>query len=382
MVEVEEKGVAPERRVQVICLLVLTVIATGAALQAMGDVMIPFALATFLAIALAPVVDGLEARTRLSRPLSVGLTMLLGALLLAVLGGVVASSVADFNEQFGGEAQAAPESPPAKPEGAEAPGPAGMGGSPSTDDAVEEDSALKDALQPLVKLLPSEAMQEMAAGLTGKLEALLPGLVGLLGTVLSQGITVLIFLLFLLLEQRRAPRTIAAGGMSSEVRERVKQYISVKVLTSAVTGIGVGLVLWAVGAPMPMLFGLLTFVLNFIPTIGSVVAVALPLPLLLAADASTVTIVLAILLPGAIQFVVGQIWENKLLGDAFDLRASIVLLGLVFWGKIWGIVGMILATPITAVLKTLMEGQELTRPVARLMGQAAIAEDADPESPA
>ncbi|MEC8494142.1 MAG: AI-2E family transporter [Planctomycetota bacterium] len=345
-----QDSASPQRRVQVICLLVIAVIATGAALQAMADVMIPFALAMFLAIALSPVVDGLAERTRLSRPLSVALTMLLGVLLLAVVGGVVASSIADYNQRFG-----APGVDGAVQE-------AGVATSNVRDG---EGAAGQGALAGLVTRLP-EKLQGAVGDLTGKLESLLPGLVALLGTVLSQGVTVVIFLLFLLLEQRNE----RDSGVGGEVRERVKQYISVKVLTSAVTGIAVGLALWAVGAPMPMLFGLVTFLLNFIPTIGSVIAVALPLPLLLATDATTLTIVLALALPGAIQFAVGQIWENKLLGDAFDLRASVVLLALVFWGKIWGIVGMILATPIAAVLKTLMEGQELTRPLARLMGQA------------
>ena len=159
--------------------------------------------------------------------------------------------------------------------------------------------------------------------------------------------------------------------MQSTVRDGVQQYISVKMVTSAVTGIAVGSILMALKVPAAVLFGVLTFMLNFIPTIGSVVAVALPVPVLLAGDASLVTLGLVVALPGAVQFAVGQIWENKLLGDRFDLRASVVLLGLVFWGHIWGIVGMILATPITAVLKTLMRGSELTRPVAALMGQSS-----------
>ena len=356
----DSASTAPERRVQAICLLVIAVIATGAALEAMSDVMIPFALAMFLAIALAPVVDGLAQRTRLSRPLSVALTMLLGALLLAVVGGVVASSIADYNQQFGGSS---------------GPAEAVEGGLVVPDTTVEPGPESAGALAELVAQLP-EQVQGAVGDLTGKLESLLPGLVALLGTVLSQGVTVGIFLLFLLLEQRKE----RSGGVGGQVRQRVKQYISVKVLTSAVTGVAVGLALWAVGAPMPMLFGLLSFLLNFIPTIGSVIAVALPFPLLLATGASTLTVVLALFLPGAIQFVVGQIWENKLLGDKFDLRASVVLLALVFWGKIWGIVGMILATPIAAVLKTLMEGQDLTRPLARLMGQSDAAGEERPDA--
>ena len=211
----------------------------------------------------------------------------------------------------------------------------------------------------------------------------MPQLASVLGTLLSQGVTVLIFMMFLLLEQGRpgrsgaSPATAAGDGavdeesMQSTVRDGVQQYISVKMVTSAVTGIAVGGILMALKVPAAVLFGVLTFMLNFIPTIGSVVAVALPVPVLLAGDASLVTLGLAVALPGTVQFAVGQIWENKLLGDRFDLRASVVLLGLVFWGHIWGIVGMILATPITAVLKTLMRGSELTGPLAALMGQSS-----------
>ena len=126
----------------------------------------------------------------------------------------------------------------------------------------------------------------------------------------------------------------------------------------------------ALNVPAAVLFGVLTFMLNFIPTIGSVVAVALPVPVL-AGHASLVTLG-PLWPPGAVQFAVGQIWENKLLGDRFDLRASVVLLG---WcsGHIWGIVGMILATPITAVLKTLMLGSELTGPWRRSWGSPLAA---------
>ncbi|MEL6713658.1 MAG: AI-2E family transporter [Planctomycetota bacterium] len=327
-----------ERRVQTVCLVVLTVIAVGTALYALQDVMVPFALASFLSIALAPVVDGLSARTRLSRPVSVGLTMLLGALLLAILGGVVASSIAEFEASAFASQKGAnfAERVQSWLRGHEGP--------------------IADGVQAVVK----------------RVREAVPALVGTLGGILGQGATVLVILMFLLVEQGRSEPQRDPGApepIGVTVREKVKRYISVKVLTSVVTGVAVGLSLWAIGAPTPVLLGLLTFLLNFIPTIGSVIALALPFPLLLAAEADIVTIALALALPGAIQFVVGQIWENKLLGDAFDLRASVVLLALVFWGKVWGIIGMLLATPITAVLKTLMEGWDLTAPLARTMGQ-------------
>jgi AI-2 transport protein TqsA len=331
-----------ERRVQTICLAVLATIATGAALQALSDVMIPFSLAIFFSIALAPVVDFLSAKTRLSRAVSVGLTMLLGALMLVILAGVVAESLDSVD------------------------GVKKVLVSKGLIDAETGDFTLGERVPGWL------GGANAAAKITEGLGGLVPKVVGVLGSLLSQGITVLIFVMFLLIEQgRRTGGTHGDGNsVGSTVDSRVKKYISVKTLTSAVTGILVGLALGIVGAPAAILFGLLSFLLNFIPTIGSVIAVLLPLPVLYLTDAPVLTMALALAIPGAIQFVVGQIWENKLLGDVFDLRASVVLLALVFWGKIWGIVGMLLATPIMAVLKTLMEGWDVSRPLARMMGQA------------
>lgn len=339
---------ARERRVRTICLVVLTAIASGAALYALQDVMVPFALASFLAIAFAPLVDGLAERTRLSRPIAVGVAMLLGALLLAILGGVVASSIREFNASAFSEA-ASPDS----------------------------EATITELVLDRLGVPEGSDLRATVGDAAGRIEGALPALVGLLGTFLGQGVTVLIFLMFLLIEQGRPAQRVGSGGgsggaprLGDTVRDRVKRYISVKVMTSLVTGFGVGGTLWAIGAPMPLLLGLLTFLLNFVPTIGSIIAVALPVPLLLADGAGVGTIALAIAIPSAIQFAVGQVWENKLLGDAFDLRASVVLLALVFWGKVWGIIGMLLATPMTAVLKTLMEDWDITRPLARAMGQA------------
>ena len=78
------------------------------------------------------------------------------------------------------------------------------------------------------------------------------------------------------------------------------------------------------------------------------------------------TVVLAIALPGAVQMSVGNIIEPKLMGEELDLHPVTILLALMIWGAIWGIVGMLLATPITAVMKILFERMELTRPVADL----------------
>ena len=91
---------------------------------------------------------------------------------------------------------------------------------------------------------------------------------------------------------------------------------------------------------------------------------------------------LAILLPGSVQMFIGNVIEPKMLGDSLDLHPITVLLSLIFWGMLWGIPGMLLAAPITAVLKILSENLEITAPVARLLSGKLGAKQkmADPPS--
>ena len=116
-----------------------------------------------------------------------------------------------------------------------------------------------------------------------------------------------------------------------------------------------------------MVFGLFAFLLNFVPSVGSIISTVLPLPIVLVGDYSVAIQILAIALPGAIQFIIGNVIEPRMLGDSMDLHPVTILLSLIFWGMIWGVVGTLLATPITAVVRILLEKGELTRPVAELM---------------
>ena len=100
----------------------------------------------------------------------------------------------------------------------------------------------------------------------------------------------------------------------------------------------------------------------------SIFATLLPLPLVIVdPEASNITLALAIIIPGSIQMIIGNMIEPKLLGDSLELHPITVLLSLVFWGMLWGIPGMLLAAPITAVLKILFENLEITSPFAKLL---------------
>jgi AI-2 transport protein TqsA len=184
-------------------------------------------------------------------------------------------------------------------------------------------------------------------------------------TLVSQGSVVLVFLGFLLVGG--AARNEPLGGVWGEVESRIKRYIVFKFFLSAITGVLVGSILSVLGVELAMAFGLMAFLLNFIPSIGSIVATLLPLPVVLVMpEAGWGTVVLAIALPGAVQMTIGNVIEPNVMGGELDLHPITILLALMIWGALWGIVGMLLATPITAVMKMMFDRGELTRPIANL----------------
>ena len=97
--------------------------------------------------------------------------------------------------------------------------------------------------------------------------------------------------------------------------------------------------------------GVMAFLLNFIPSVGSVVSTLLPLPIALIQFDSMTVVALVILLPGIVQFTIGTVIEPLFMGEGLDLHPVTILISLVVWGVIWGVVGMLLAAPITAIVR-------------------------------
>ena len=184
--------------------------------------------------------------------------------------------------------------------------------------------------------------------------------------IASQALLVLIFLFFLLLG--KSSQGPDAGTIWGEIDINVKRYLIVKTLLSIVVGIVVWAILAVVGVPMALTFGVLVFLLNYVPNIGSIIATLLPLPIVLVDPSiSTAGAIVAIALPGAVQFTIGNLVEPKMMGTSLDLHPATILLTLIFWGAMWGIVGMLLAAPITAITRILLEKLEITAPIAHLM---------------
>lgn len=189
-------------------------------------------------------------------------------------------------------------------------------------------------------------------------------LTGNLLNIISASSLVIIFLLFLLLGSSKKTVTNPFVG---EVNKKISQYLFTKFLTSLSTSVLVFLVLYISGVELAFIFGYLTFLLNFIPSIGSLVATFLPLPILFLNFGLGFETWILLGGTGLIQFVIGNIIEPKLMGDGLDLHPITIMVFLLFWGLVWGIPGMFLAAPITAILKIILSKIELTQPFSEVL---------------
>lgn len=138
------------------------------------------------------------------------------------------------------------------------------------------------------------------------------------------------------------------------ITEQIQKYIIAKFFICLATGLFVGLALWIYGLDFVVVWATLTFLLNFIPTIGSAIAVILPAGLSLAQFESPGYTALIILTMIIIQTIMGNIIEPKIFGDRLGLNPLVILLSLLLWGYLWGVVGMILCVPLTAILKIII----------------------------
>lgn len=156
-------------------------------------------------------------------------------------------------------------------------------------------------------------------------------------------------------------------GMARQTLTRLLTYFRIKTATSAATGVLAGVACASVGLELASLWGFVAFALNYITTVGSLVAAAPPLILAAATLGLTRFLILGVAYL-VINIVVGAILEPKLLGDSMGLSPVTVLLSLAFWGWVLGPMGVLLAVPLTMVLKLIFNQTEELRVVAVLMG--------------
>lgn len=203
-------------------------------------------------------------------------------------------------------------------------------------------------------------------GVVGELKDLPIGdLVGsLLGSAvsfLSNFVLVVIFTGFLVFSSS------SFTGILAEVNDKIGTYMSVKTLINLATGLLVFLLCLVFGVDFPLFWAIVAFLLNFIPSIGSIVAIVPPVLLsLVQLESWAVNVVFIVLFVGT-QVVLAQVIEPKVMGNRLNIKPLAIILGLIFWGFLWGIPGMFLATPLMVLLRLLSGYFNFSRGFERLI---------------
>jgi len=215
--------------------------------------------------------------------------------------------------------------------------------------------------------------QKRLASLGGLVQTLSGSFFSFLGNLMW----VLLFMVFILAEReaftRRLVKMFGDEGAApvletmARVNQSVQQYLGLKTIISLLTGALVTVVLWLFGVDFALLWGTLVFIMNFIPTIGSIVATVPPIAITLFQYGSISKTLLVAALLISVQVIVGNILEPKIMGRGLNLSPLVVLLSLIFWGWVWGITGILLSLQLTAAIRIGMEQLDSTRTVAALI---------------
>jgi len=186
---------------------------------------------------------------------------------------------------------------------------------------------------------------------------------------------ILVYVVFLLLEQKFFASKISELRLSNDRKDHLQviftkindaagSYIAIKTLASFITAGLSYLVLIGVGVDFALFWAFLIFLLNYIPTVGSIIATAFPALLTLVQFDGFTPFLIVLLGVLGIQVAIGSFLEPRLLGDTLNISPLVVILSLALWGLLWGVVGMLLCVPITIIMIIIFAQFPTTRPIA------------------
>jgi len=314
-------------------------------LQMAKDLLVPFLFATFLALITARPMLWMQQK-RVPAILAALIIVSLLMLILAVVGTIVGTSIAEFTAALPGYQE-------------------------------RLDAIVQRVVGFIGKMLNGEEAFENLGDMIdpGWAMGLAATLLNSLKDVLTNVFLIVFTMIFILLEASTVETKFAAAfGRSTQSLKRPRvflanlgRYLGIKTIVSLVTGLTAGLLTWIIGVDFPLLWAMLAFLLNYVPTIGSIIA-AVPAVLMalvqLGPGGATATAIGFV----GINMVFGNMIEPRLMGYGVGVSPLIVFIGLVFWGWVFGPVGMLLSVPLTMALKLALESDVRTRWIAIFIG--------------
>ncbi|SMP10128.1 AI-2E family transporter [Shimia sagamensis] len=238
-------------------------------------------------------------------------------------------------------------------------------------------------------LIGDEAFSAAKAGVAEmNLSNLASGALSSASGFLSALFLVILYVAFLMGERAPMRQKLALAIPDAHTHEKVlaiadsmsnslQRYVSIKTFVSILTAVGCYIFMKPVGLDFAETWAVLAFMLNFIPTIGSILGVVLPTIVALVQFDSTLPILVVVLGCGSVQFTIGNVLEPKMTGRSLNLSPFLVILSLTFWTAVWGIPGALMSVPLTVCIMIVLSHIPATRPLAVLMsGDGYI--DGDP----
>lgn len=346
-----------ENRLIIALLSIITIIAIGFVLYQTRSIILPFALAVFFSYMLNPLITFFE-RRRVPTVLSILIALVITFLVLNLFGMLIYTSIKAFASEF-----------------------------------PRYSSRITILLQNLLDYLniPREALTNQVS--EGErfhlldqirqlsLHKLILNTLGSMLNFMSNTFLVLLFLLFILIGRNQLIRKVEfafkdddshrVSEMIKNINRQIQKYLIAKGFTSSATGFLFFIVLSAFKVEFAIIWGILAFLLNFIPNIGSIIATALPLLIAFIQFGSISNVIwLSVFLIG-IQMIIGNFIDPRIVGRRLNLSPLVVLFSLIFWGWLWGIIGMFLAVPISVIIKIIFENTDSLRFISVLMSHSA-----------
>ena len=246
------------------------------------------------------------------------------------------------------------------------------------DDALPLDlSAVKSAVDSNLFVEFGKLIETTDFTIAGIVQRILNTLSG----IAANAFLILIYLVFLFFEQvqfSKKARALFSGGdqdfkffeVIDHINEAIRAYFKVKITVSLITATASYLLMVWIGLEFAIFWAFLIFLLNFIPNIGSLIATLFPSALALIQFPDSFYPFLVVLIGvGAIQVIVGNLIEPRMMGSSLNISSLVVILSLSLWGTMWGITGMILCVPITVIMMIIFAQFPSTRPVAILLSE-------------
>jgi len=315
-----------------------------AGMKSAESILVPFLLSMFIAVIAAPPMFWLKDR---GLPTGLALLLVLASIVIAItlIAILVGTSINDFSKDL-----------------------------PLYQQRIKEDfTGLIHLLDRFGFTLPDQLLLDSfdPGAIMGLAAALLTSLSGLL----TNAFFILLTATFILLEASSFPTKLrslfddpeSSISQFSKLTENIKRYLAMKSVVSLFTGIIIATWLAIIGVEYPILWGLLAFLFNYVPNIGSIIA-AVPAIMIALVQSGIGLATSALIGYLVVNVIVGNVIEPKVMGRSLGLSTLVVFLSLVFWGWVLGPVGMLLSVPLTMVVKIALESYDQTHWIAVLMG--------------